>query len=133
MKDKGLFILTTTIPPNGSEKIGQTGVTEADVVLPATGGPTFHPVEESLILSYVGMMETILENFFCQLGVGFQDREDGGRKSELFHTDPIDAGEETVHVVMPRTLHQPRPIHLSAMFLHEKCPIQDLTQGHTYR
>lgn len=105
MKYEGLFILTSTIPPNGSEKIGQAGVAKADVVLPATGRPTFHPIEEGFILSYVSMIETILENFFCQLGIGFQDWEDGRGKTELFHTDLIDAGEETMHVVMTRTFH----------------------------
>ena len=77
-------------------------------------------------------METILENFFCQFGVGFQDRENGRGESESLHTNPIDAGEETVHVVMARTLHQPRPIHLGSLLLHKECPIQDLTQGHPY-
>ena len=51
----------------------------------------------------------------------------------MLYTDPIDAGKETVHIVMTSPLHQPRPIHLSAMLLHEKCPIQDLTQRNTLR
>ena len=124
--------------PNADEQRQQPGLTETKPILPGIGPPTAELEQRPREKPGRRLPDKLRGQYIIQHTVLFhsQARHPGeGRlvEAKILDANSIHTRQELRHMKLIANPHEPRPIHLIPILLHEHAPVKQHTKAYSRR